>query len=206
MCMCMRHGCTWAWGNARWGIRPVSWSWTCRLLLSLHGDARNETQGLWKADPSLQACLVFAFVFKTGSCYVPRLISNSVFCILPPLAKNSCSKDQRPPGTTGELPGQFRTEGSTKILFFFKIYLYYIYMSTPLLPSDTPEEGIRFHYKMVVSHHVVAGNWTQRTSGSAVGALNHRASVQLSTKILKLKSKVKNVIRGQLTTQSWALP
>jgi hypothetical protein len=30
-----------------------------------------------------------------------------------------------------------------------------------LLSSDTPEEGIDFLLQMVVSHHVVAWNWTQ---------------------------------------------
>jgi hypothetical protein len=40
--------------------------------------------------------------------------------------------------------------------FFFKIYL--LHVSTP----DTPEEGIRSHsWQMVVSHHMVAGIWTQ---------------------------------------------
>jgi hypothetical protein len=30
-----------------------------------------------------------------------------------------------------------------------------------LQASDTPEEAIGFPLQMVVSHHVVAGNWTQ---------------------------------------------
>ena len=40
--------------------------------------------------------------------------------------------------------------------FFLKIYLFS--MSTLLLSSDTPEEGIRSPLQMVVSHHVVSGN------------------------------------------------
>jgi hypothetical protein len=36
-----------------------------------------------------------------------------------------------------------------------------MYVSTLSLSSDTPEEGIGFPLQMVVSHHVVAGNWTQ---------------------------------------------
>jgi hypothetical protein len=43
--------------------------------------------------------------------------------------------------------------------FFFEI-IYFIYVSTLSLSSDTPEEGIRSHYRWV-SHHVVAGTWTQ---------------------------------------------
>ena len=35
-----------------------------------------------------------------------------------------------------------------------------MYVSTLLLSSDTPKEGIQSLY-MVVSHHVVAGTWTQ---------------------------------------------
>jgi hypothetical protein len=30
--------------------------------------------------------------------------------------------------------------------FFKKRFIYFMYMSTPLLSSDTAEEGIRFHY------------------------------------------------------------
>jgi hypothetical protein len=36
-----------------------------------------------------------------------------------------------------------------------------MYVSTPLLSSDMPEEGIISALQMVVSHHVVARNWTQ---------------------------------------------
>ena len=36
-----------------------------------------------------------------------------------------------------------------------------MYMSTSSMSSDTPEEGINIPLQMVVSHHVVAGNWTQ---------------------------------------------
>ena len=34
-------------------------------------------------------------------------------------------------------------------------------LSTLSLSSDAPEEGIRSPLRMVVSHHVVTGNWTQ---------------------------------------------
>jgi hypothetical protein len=37
----------------------------------------------------------------------------------------------------------------------------FMYVSTLLLSSDTPEEGIGSPLQMVVSHHVVAGNRTQ---------------------------------------------
>jgi hypothetical protein len=36
-----------------------------------------------------------------------------------------------------------------------------MYVSTLLLFLDTPEEGIASPLQMVVSHQVVAGNWTQ---------------------------------------------
>jgi hypothetical protein len=44
--------------------------------------------------------------------------------------------------------------------FFFKIHLfiYFMYVSTVSLSSDTPEEGIGSPLQMVVSHHVVIGN------------------------------------------------
>ena len=46
---------------------------------------------------------------------------------------------------------------------FFKKYLfvYFMCMSTPLLSSDTPEEGIRSHYRWLWATNVVAGNWIQ---------------------------------------------
>jgi hypothetical protein len=53
------------------------------------------------------------------------------------------------------------------------LFTYFMYMSTTLLPSERPEEGIRF-LQMVVSHHTM---WLLglelRTSGRGVGALNH---------------------------------
>jgi hypothetical protein len=36
-----------------------------------------------------------------------------------------------------------------------------MYVSTLLLSSDTPEEEHQIPLQMVVSYHVVAGNWTQ---------------------------------------------
>jgi hypothetical protein len=42
--------------------------------------------------------------------------------------------------------------GDTSFFFFFKIYLFYV--STLLLSSHTPGEGIGL--QMIVSHHVVA--------------------------------------------------
>jgi hypothetical protein len=31
--------------------------------------------------------------------------------------------------------------------FFKDLFIYFMYMSTPLLSSDTPEEGIRSHHR-----------------------------------------------------------
>jgi hypothetical protein len=45
------------------------------------------------------------------------------------------------------------------ILFpFLKNYLFYVYEYTITLLKHTRRGHIRSHYKMVVSHHVVAGN------------------------------------------------
>ena len=46
-------------------------------------------------------------------------------------------------------------------LFSKDLFIYFMYVSTLSLSSDTPEEGIRSPLQMVVSHSVVAGNWTQ---------------------------------------------
>jgi hypothetical protein len=52
-----------------------------------------------------------------------------------------------------------------------------MYMSTLSFSSDTPEEGIGSHLQMVVSHHMVAGNWTLDLwkSKQSVSALNRWA-------------------------------
>jgi hypothetical protein len=49
-----------------------------------------------------------------------------------------------------------------------------MFMSTPLLPSDTPEEGIRSHFRWLWATMWLLGI-ELRTSGRAVGALNHWA-------------------------------
>jgi hypothetical protein len=55
---------------------------------------------------------------------------------------------------------------------FFKRFIYFMYMSTPLLSSDTPEEGGHWiPLQMVGSHHVFA-RIELRTSGRAVSDLN----------------------------------
>jgi hypothetical protein len=38
-------------------------------------------------------------------------------------------------------------EGTNLFIIFLKYFIYFIYVSTPLLSSDTPEEGIRPHYR-----------------------------------------------------------
>jgi hypothetical protein len=40
-------------------------------------------------------------------------------------------------------------------------FIYFIYVGTLSLSSDTVESGIRSPLQMVMSHHVVAANWTQ---------------------------------------------
>ena len=54
------------------------------------------------------------------------------------------------------------TEQITDIIFLFFSFAngflkLLLYMSTVLLSSDTPEEGVRSHYGLLLSHHVVAG-------------------------------------------------
>jgi hypothetical protein len=71
-------------------------------------------------------------------------------------------------------------------LFFFLIYLFYINVSTLLLSSDTPEEGIRSHYRWLW-----ATMWLLeielRNSGRAVSALNHWAISPAPSQVLGLK-------------------
>jgi hypothetical protein len=42
--------------------------------------------------------------------------------------------------------------------FFLDLFIYFMYVGTLSLSSDTPEEGIRPPIQMVVSLRVVAGN------------------------------------------------
>jgi hypothetical protein len=46
------------------------------------------------------------------------------------------------------------------LLLFFKIYLFYVFGHTVVVFTHT-RRGHRIPLQMVVSHHVVAGNWTQ---------------------------------------------
>jgi hypothetical protein len=55
---------------------------------------------------------------------------------------------------------RFQTKITGKRIFFSRFMYFIIYVSTPSLSSDTPEEVIR-SLQMVVSHRVVAGIWTQ---------------------------------------------
>ena len=54
-----------------------------------------------------------------------------------------------------------------------------MYMGTLLLSSDTPEEGIWSPLQIVVSHYVVAGNWTQDLFKSSQCFLTTEPSLQL---------------------------
>jgi hypothetical protein len=47
------------------------------------------------------------------------------------------------------------------VFLFVCLFIYLMYVSTLLLSSDTPEVGIWIPLQMVMSHHVVAGTWTQ---------------------------------------------
>jgi hypothetical protein len=58
-------------------------------------------------------------------------------------------------------------------LFFKDLFIYFIHMSIPpLLSSETPEEGIRSHYRWLWATMCLLGI-KLRTSGRAVSDLNH---------------------------------
>lgn len=54
---------------------------------------------------------------------------------------------------------------------FLKRFIYFMYMSTLWLSSDTPEEGVRSHYRWLCATMWLLGI-ELRTSGRAVSALN----------------------------------
>ena len=56
-------------------------------------------------------------------------------------------------------PKPLRVYSSLTLLHSFVLKeLFFMYVSTLSLSSDTPEEGTGSHYRWVVSHRVVAGN------------------------------------------------
>ena len=79
-----------------------------------------------------------------------------------------------------------------QFLKFLKIFIYFMYMSTSLLSSDTLEEDVRPHCRWLWSTMWLLGT-ELRTSGKAVGALNHWAISLASS--LKFK-----VLHGKQTT------
>jgi hypothetical protein len=59
--------------------------------------------------------------------------------------------------------------------YYFKdLFIYFIYMSILSLSSDTPEEGVRSHYRWLWATMWLLGI-ELRTSGRAVSVLNHWA-------------------------------
>jgi hypothetical protein len=50
-----------------------------------------------------------------------------------------------------------------RLLLLLFLRLFFMYVNTLLLSSDTPEADIRSQLQVVLSHHVVAGIWTQET-------------------------------------------
>jgi hypothetical protein len=57
---------------------------------------------------------------------------------------------------------------------FYDVFIYFIYVSMLLLCSDTPEEGVRSHYRWLWATTWLLGT-ELRTSGRAVYALSHWA-------------------------------
>ena len=57
--------------------------------------------------------------------------------------------------------------------FHFSFLKVYLYMSTLLLSSDTPEEGIGSHYRWLGATMWVLGIELRTSAARAVGALNH---------------------------------
>ena len=84
-------------------------------------------------------------------------------CLVPTEARRGASSPgtgaiascEPPCGTWGPNPGPLEeqqmlltTEPSLQSTIFFKdLFIYFMYMSTPLLFPDAPEEGIRSHYR-----------------------------------------------------------
>jgi hypothetical protein len=63
------------------------------------------------------------------------------------------------------------TPAATFFVCLFKWFIYFMYISSPLLSSDTPEEGIGSHYRWLWATMWLLGI-ELRTSGSADSALN----------------------------------
>jgi hypothetical protein len=60
------------------------------------------------------------------------------------------------------------------LFFIYFLFIYLVYMSTLSLSSDTPEEGIRSHYRWLWATMWVLGI-EMRSSGRTVSALKHWA-------------------------------
>ena len=72
-----------------------------------------------------------------------------------------------------------------KKIFFRDLFILFMYMSTLLLPSEPPEEGIRSHYRWLWATMWLLGV-ALRSAGRAVRALNHWA-ISTVHKILYIK-------------------
>jgi hypothetical protein len=59
--------------------------------------------------------------------------------------------------------------------FFLQRFIYFMYMSTPLLSSDIPGEGIRSHYRWLWAIMWLLGMELRTSGRTVVGALNHWA-------------------------------
>jgi len=104
------------------------------------------------------------WLYNFLSCFPPTLLP----CfLLPPSVLFLCLNVHTcflPPSPSPSLP----------LFFFFFLKIYLLYITTLLLSSDTPEEGIRSHYRWLWATMWLLGI-ELRTSGRAVGALNHWA-------------------------------
>jgi len=69
---------------------------------------------------------------------------------------------------------EYKVEVFSILILFFKRFIYFMFMSTLSLSSDTPEKGIRSHYRWLWATMWLLGI-ELRTSGRAVSDLPHWA-------------------------------
>jgi hypothetical protein len=150
----------------------ILWKWfSLRHLISPHLD-------VWELD----------FISEMGFCSVAQSGINSPYLsfqfqdyrcepptqIPPPKPSFDLRKNKTPnKKTTWSFPKHI-SQYSGILFYFLKFYLFISYMSTLWLSLDTPEGGIRSHYRWLWATMWVLGI-ELTTSGRAVPAYNHWA-------------------------------
>ena len=75
-----------------------------------------------------------------------------------PRCLNARVRTQPQPGQHGTTRAQLSYDNETWIFLFFLMFIYFNYVSTLQLSSDTPVEGIRSHYRWLWATMWYAGN------------------------------------------------